>query len=107
MGATATGWRPNDHTADARDALALSGLTFDDEDQKAMLQAANQNLARYEDVRKLHIPNDVAPPFYFSPIVPGMKVNRTHCHSISARPAFAAPPIWRKSHSGPSPNLRN
>jgi len=60
-----------------RNALALSGLSFDDEDQKAMLQAANQNLARYEDVRKLHIPNDVAPPFYFSPIVPGMKVNRT------------------------------
>ena len=25
----------------------------------------------------MHIPNDVAPPFYFSPIVPGMKVNRT------------------------------
>ena len=61
-----------------RDALALSGLTFTEEDQKAMLQAVNQNLTRYEDVRKVHIPNDVAPPFYFSPIVPGMKVNRTH-----------------------------
>ena len=60
-----------------RDALALSGLSFDDKDQQAMLQAVNQNLSRYEDVRKLHIPNDIAPPFYFSPIVPGMKVNRT------------------------------
>ena len=60
-----------------QDALALSGLSFSDEDQKAMLQAANQNLTRYEEVRKVHIPNDVAPPFYFSPIVPGMKVNRT------------------------------
>jgi Asp-tRNA(Asn)/Glu-tRNA(Gln) amidotransferase A subunit family amidase len=61
-----------------QDALALSGLTFSEEDQKAMLQAVNQNLNRYEDVRKIHIPNDVAPPFYFSPIVPGMKVNRAH-----------------------------
>jgi Asp-tRNA(Asn)/Glu-tRNA(Gln) amidotransferase A subunit family amidase len=58
------------------DALALSGLTFTAEDQKALLQAANQNLTRYEDLRKSPIPNDVAPPFYFSPLVPGMKVNR-------------------------------
>jgi len=60
-----------------RDALALSGLTFEEEDQKALLQAANQNLTRYEDVRKVKIPNDVGPPYYFSAIVPGMKVNRT------------------------------
>src|SRR5450432_2241813 len=58
------------------DALALSGLTFAEEDQKALLQAANQNLTRYEELRKTQIPNDVAPPFYFSPLVPGMKVNR-------------------------------
>jgi Asp-tRNA(Asn)/Glu-tRNA(Gln) amidotransferase A subunit family amidase len=58
------------------DALAVSGLTFAEEDQKALLQAANQNLTRYEELRKTRIPNDVAPPFYFSPLVPGMKVNR-------------------------------
>ena len=59
-----------------RDALALSGLSFSDEDQKAMLNGVNRNLTSYEEVRKLHIPNDVSPPFYFSPITPGMKVNR-------------------------------
>src|SRR6202040_2063523 len=58
-------------------ALTISGLSFPDEDQKAMLQSVNQNLTRYEEIRNLHIPNDVSPPFYFSPIVPGMKVNRT------------------------------
>jgi Asp-tRNA(Asn)/Glu-tRNA(Gln) amidotransferase A subunit family amidase len=58
------------------DALALSGLTFTEEDQRGLLQAANQNLTRFEDLRKVHIPNDVAPPFYFSPLSPGMKVNR-------------------------------
>jgi len=58
------------------DALALSGLTYTEEDQRGLLQAANQNLTRFEDLRKVHIPNDVAPPFYFSPLSPGMKVNR-------------------------------
>lgn len=58
-------------------ALALAGLSFDDKDQQAMLQAVNRDLAGYNQVRQLHIPNDVAPPFYFSPIVPFMKVDRS------------------------------
>jgi len=60
-----------------KSALGLSGLNFSDDEQKAMLQGVNRNLTSYEDLRKLSIPNDVSPPFYFSPIVPGMKVNRT------------------------------
>jgi Asp-tRNA(Asn)/Glu-tRNA(Gln) amidotransferase A subunit family amidase len=60
-----------------KNALALAGLTFSDDEQKAMLQGVNRNLTVYEDLRKTPIPNDVAPPFYFSAIVPGMKVNRT------------------------------
>jgi Asp-tRNA(Asn)/Glu-tRNA(Gln) amidotransferase A subunit family amidase len=58
------------------DALAVAGLSASDDDQKAMLQAVNRNLNSYDDVRKVGIPNDVAPPSYFSPIMPGMKVNR-------------------------------
>ncbi len=58
-------------------ALGVAGLKFSEEDQKAMLQAVNTNLGRYEELRSLHIPNNVAPPFYFSSLVPGMKVNRT------------------------------
>jgi Asp-tRNA(Asn)/Glu-tRNA(Gln) amidotransferase A subunit family amidase len=60
-----------------RGALDIAGLSFTEEDQKAMLQSLNQSLTRYEEVRKLGIGNNVAPPFYFSPLVPGMKVNRT------------------------------
>jgi Asp-tRNA(Asn)/Glu-tRNA(Gln) amidotransferase A subunit family amidase len=60
-----------------KDALVLAGLTFSENEQKAMLQGVNRNLTTYEELRKLSIPNDVAPPFYFSAIVPGMKVNRT------------------------------
>jgi Asp-tRNA(Asn)/Glu-tRNA(Gln) amidotransferase A subunit family amidase len=60
-----------------KNALSLAGLSFSDEDRKAMLQGVNRSLTSFEEVRKLDIPNDVAPPFYFSSIVPGMKVNRT------------------------------
>ncbi|HEX3747983.1 MAG TPA: amidase [Bryobacteraceae bacterium] len=59
-----------------KDALALAGLDFPEEEQKAMLQGVNRNLTSFEELRKTSIPNDVAPPFYFSAIVPGMKVNR-------------------------------
>ncbi|SPE42837.1 Amidase [Candidatus Sulfopaludibacter sp. SbA3] len=58
-------------------ALAISGLSFSEADQRSMLQAVNGSLARYEEIRNLHIPNNVAPPFYFSALTPGMKVNRT------------------------------
>ena len=58
-------------------ALAVAGLKFSEEDQKSMLQAVNANLGRYEELRNLHIPDNVSPPFYFSSLVPGMKVNRT------------------------------
>ena len=60
-----------------RGALVIAGLSFSDEEQKAMLRSLNQNVARYQELRDLHIPNNVAPPFYFSPLVPGMKVDRT------------------------------
>ena len=58
-------------------ALAMAGLSFTEDDQKAMLQAVNQNLTRVTELRAIHIPNDVSPPFHFSALVPGMTVNRT------------------------------
>jgi len=73
------------------DALALSGVTVPEADQRAMLQAANQSLTRYEEVRKLHIPDDVAPPFYFSALVPGMIVNRTASPLVFSTPAVKRP----------------
>jgi Asp-tRNA(Asn)/Glu-tRNA(Gln) amidotransferase A subunit family amidase len=71
-------------------ALGLSGLSFSETDQKSMLQAVNGSLARYDEIRNLHIPNNVAPPFYFSALTPGMKVNRTR------EPLrFSTPPVKR------------
>jgi len=73
------------------DALAVAGLSFSEEDQKAMLKAVNRNLTSYEELRKLEIPNDVAPPFYFSSLVPGMKVNRTREPLHFSTPAVKRP----------------
>jgi len=74
-----------------KDALAVSGLTYSETDQKAMLQAVNRNLSNYETLHELHIPNDVAPPFYFSAITPGMKVNRTREPLRFSAPAVKRP----------------
>src|SRR5262249_7692222 len=74
------------------EALKLSGLEFTEDERKAMVDAANQNLARYEEVRAVHIPNDVSPPFHFSAIVPGIAVNKTKLpFKLSAAPPVKRP----------------
>jgi Asp-tRNA(Asn)/Glu-tRNA(Gln) amidotransferase A subunit family amidase len=57
-----------------REALAVAGLELSDEDQEAMLEGVNQDLTRRETLREFTIPNDVPPPFHFSPMVPGMEL---------------------------------
>src|SRR5438552_743323 len=59
------------------DALKMAGLEFSEEDKTQIVAAANRSLTNYEDLHKLHVPNDVSPPFHFSSIVPGIEVNRT------------------------------
>jgi len=71
-----------------RQALAVAGLELGEEDQAAMLNGVNQDLARREVLREIVIPDDVAPPFHFSPLVPGMKI------PLSAR----VPRFLRASH---------
>jgi Asp-tRNA(Asn)/Glu-tRNA(Gln) amidotransferase A subunit family amidase len=74
------------------DAMKLSGLDFTEAELKSMVDAANQNLSRYEEIRAIHIPNDVSPPFHFSPLVPGMEVNRTRLpFRLSVAPAVKRP----------------
>ena len=72
-------------------ALAIAGLKFSEADQKSMLQSVNGSLARYEEIRNLHIPNNVSPPFYFSALTPGMKVNRTREPLRFSSPAVKRP----------------
>jgi Asp-tRNA(Asn)/Glu-tRNA(Gln) amidotransferase A subunit family amidase len=75
------------------EALKLQGIDLPEPERQAMVNTANQSLTRYEDVRKIHIPNDVSPPFHFSPIAPGIEVNRTRQpFRLSAAPALKRPP---------------
>ena len=74
------------------DALKLAGIDATEAERQAMVNGANQALSRYEAVRKIDIPNDVSPPFHFSPIVPGIEVDKTRRPvRFSSRPAIKRP----------------
>jgi Asp-tRNA(Asn)/Glu-tRNA(Gln) amidotransferase A subunit family amidase len=74
------------------DAMKLSGIELTEDELKTMVNTANQNLTRYEEIRAIHIPNDVSPPFHFSAIVPGVKVDKTrHPFRLSAAPSVKRP----------------
>ena len=74
------------------DALKLSGIELTEAERTAMVETANRNLARYDELRKIDIPNDVSPPFHFSPLVPGLVVDKTkRAFRLSAAPAVKRP----------------
>jgi Asp-tRNA(Asn)/Glu-tRNA(Gln) amidotransferase A subunit family amidase len=74
------------------EALKLSGVEMTDEEKNTLVESANRNLSGYEEIRNLHIPPDVSPPFHFSPVVQGMTVNRTRQpFRLSAAPAVKRP----------------
>jgi Asp-tRNA(Asn)/Glu-tRNA(Gln) amidotransferase A subunit family amidase len=56
-------------------AAALAGITIPPEDRDAMLDGLNQDRHGYEEIRKLDIPNSVAPAFIFDPLPPGATLN--------------------------------
>jgi Asp-tRNA(Asn)/Glu-tRNA(Gln) amidotransferase A subunit family amidase len=58
-------------------ALEVAGLDFTQEQRAAILNGVNQNLTRFADLRAIHIDANLAPPIYYSPLVPGTKLDRT------------------------------
>ena len=58
-------------------ALAVAGLEFSDDEREAILNGVNQNLTRYAELRRIHIDPNLAPPLYYSPLVPGTRLDRT------------------------------
>ena len=83
---------PELDAATLKSAAAVAGLEFSDAELQGMVQAVNQNLGRIRELHAIHIPNDVAPPFYFSPIVPGMQVNRAALPFRLSKPAASSRP---------------
>src|SRR3954470_9609258 len=59
-----------------KDALAIAGLEFTDEQRQQILAGVNQNLTRFADLRQITIDPNLAPPLYFSPLVPGTRLDR-------------------------------
>src|SRR5581483_1722469 len=57
-------------------ALDVAGLDFTNEQRDAILNGVNQNLTRYSELRAIHIDPNLAPPLYYSPLVPGTKLDR-------------------------------
>lgn len=73
-------------------ALRLIGISLSDEVQEAMVQSATQSLARYEKIRRVTIPHDVSPPWHFSALVPGMKVDQERRNfRVSSAPGVRRP----------------
>ncbi|MGE3276618.1 MAG: amidase [Vicinamibacterales bacterium] len=60
-----------------KDALAVAGLEFPDEDRQQMLEGLNRTLDSYDALRKVSIDPQVAPPLYYSPLVPGTALDHT------------------------------
>lgn len=56
-------------------AAALAGVSIVPEYRQAMLDGLNQQRAGYAEIRKLDLPNSVAPAFVFDPLPPGENVN--------------------------------
>ena len=74
------------------EALKLSGIELTEEERTGLVEGANRNLTGYEEIRKLHIPPDVSPPFHFSPVVPGLTVNKTRQpFRLSSAPSVKRP----------------
>jgi len=75
-----------------KSAATIAGLQFSDATLASMVQGVNQNLDRINSLHAQKIPNNVSPPFYFSPLVPGMQVERTRAPiKMSKLPAIKRP----------------
>ena len=60
-----------------REAAAVAGVEFNEHQLDIMVEGVNKNLPRWAELRKIALDNSVAPPLYFNPVVPGMKIDRT------------------------------
>jgi Asp-tRNA(Asn)/Glu-tRNA(Gln) amidotransferase A subunit family amidase len=72
-------------------AAALAGVTISPAQAKMMLGGLNEQRQGYSAIRKLHLPNSVAPAFVFDPLPPGASVCTerqppVYSHTIATMP---------------------
>ena len=68
-----------------KDALAMTGLPFTDEEANNLVNTTNNNLATFNRIHDFHIPLDVSPPYHFSALVPVSHRTRTESRLSSAK----------------------
>jgi Asp-tRNA(Asn)/Glu-tRNA(Gln) amidotransferase A subunit family amidase len=74
-------------------AAALAGVTLKPADKDAMLERLNGQREAYAGIRKLHLPNSVAPAYVFDPLPPGATIDRDRREPrYSKAPAVATAP---------------
>jgi len=54
----------------------IIGLEFSQKERKMMLNSLQRSPSRYQDLRKIEIPNSIPPALLFNPLVPGFKVDK-------------------------------
>ena len=59
-----------------KEAAALAGLEFTDEEYELMVDEVEKNFGHYQDMRQRRVDNSVPSPLYFNPAVPGMTFDR-------------------------------
>ncbi|HEY4818144.1 MAG TPA: amidase [Candidatus Acidoferrum sp.] len=75
-----------------RAAASVAGVQFTEQQFERMLKGVNENLGKYDEIRKVELDNSVAPPLYFNPIVTGMKIDRAkRTLRMSEAPKIARP----------------
>jgi Asp-tRNA(Asn)/Glu-tRNA(Gln) amidotransferase A subunit family amidase len=71
-------------------AAALAGIAIPAEDRGAMLDGLNENRHNFDEIRKLDIPNSVAPAIVFDPLPPGATVDSHRREPVYSKAAAVA-----------------
>jgi Asp-tRNA(Asn)/Glu-tRNA(Gln) amidotransferase A subunit family amidase len=66
-------------------AAALAGISIPADDRQAMLDGLNEDRQGYIEIRKLHLPNSVAPAFVFDPLPPNVSVDSTRRRAVYSK----------------------
>ncbi|MEE8348808.1 MAG: amidase, partial [Acidobacteriota bacterium] len=73
-------------------AEQMAGLDFDDAEREAILDRVNQNLERYQSMRRTPLTNSDSPALEFNPVLPGMQFEtRRRPFKMSPSPEVQAP----------------
>lgn len=72
-------------------AAELAAVTITPEQAKMMLDGLNEQRSAYAEIRKLHLPNNIAPAFIFDPLPPGESVDTDQRAPIYSRTVATLP----------------